>query len=513
MARKINTFEGGTNGTAVTTGNTGGASGDAANQIVAGAGWTHRFSSAQAMHGSLSLEQVGGSGTQAYFAWTYTSVDRVYGRAYAYLTTAFQGRSLIQCRAAAAQTWRIALTSGGVVEFRNAANTLVDSSAALSLNTWYRIEFDVQQSTGNFTVLIYVGDGVTGGDLLDTLSGTGASLGTTDFDEIRFGQIANATGLNSLFFDGLDVNDVGLPGPWLQTVTPGGIASGEAFGTALITEYIVPGGIASGEAFGSPTVSQASGTQNISPSGIASAEAFGAALLTYVVAVSGIASGEAFGTATIGLAVVVSGIPSAEAFGSPTVSPGAVTVSPSGIASAETFGSPTVTTGAVSVAPTGIGSAEAFGTATLSTGPVSVVVSGIASGEAFGTAVVSAGGFVVQPSGVSSAEAFGSPTVTTGPVVVAPTGIGSAEAVGSPVVTLGLFVVEPSGIASAELFGGATVTVEGVGLPQVIAPSGIASAGTVRPPVVTVMAGSLCVCVDLEGMVPQFGTPVVTRMA
>lgn len=87
-------------------------------------------------------------------------------------------------------------------------------------------------------------------------------------------------------------------------------------------------------------------TQTVSPSGIASAEAFGTAALSAVITVSptGIASGEAFGTALVNDgAVRPAGIASAQAFGTATITPGPVTLSPTGIGSAENFGTPKIT--------------------------------------------------------------------------------------------------------------------------------------------------------------------------
>jgi hypothetical protein len=64
-----------------------------------------------------------------------------------------------------------------------------------------------------------------------------------------------------------------------------------------VTEQdIYPTGIASGEAFGTPIVSQ---PQEIYPSGIPSAEAFGTPLLTMFVTPTGIESAEAFGTPNV----------------------------------------------------------------------------------------------------------------------------------------------------------------------------------------------------------------------
>ena len=262
-----------------------------------------------------------------------------------------------------------------------------------------------------------------------------------------------------------------------QVITPTGIASEEAFGTASVNRYEAPTGIASEEAFGTPVVAgpitatgiaseEAFGTAQLNRTlpvvGIASEEAVGTpvvqatALLT-VVAI-GIASEEAFGTAVVTLTVHASGIASEEAFGTATVN---LTVHPSGVTSEEAFGTPTV---AFYEAPTGIASEEAFGTAVV---VLTVHPSGIASEETFGTASVM---LTVAPSGIASEEAFGTPVVA-GPITA--TGIASEEAFGTASVTLG---VTGAGIASEEAFGTATIRVY-------VAPSGIASAeafGTLR---------------------------------
>jgi len=132
--------------------------------------------------------------------------------------------------------------------------------------------------------------------------------------------------------DAIDIDGEAISDPWSigadwvaasgDDISPTGIASEEAFGTAVLTTGAVtlsPTGIASAEAFGSHTVAN---VQVLSPSGIASEEAFGTAVLTT----------------------------------------GAVTVSPSGIASEESFGAHNVSQ-ATFLRPTGIASAEAFGVA------------------------------------------------------------------------------------------------------------------------------------------------------
>jgi hypothetical protein len=225
-----------------------------------------------------------------------------------------------------------------------------------------------------------------------------------------------------------------------QDISPGGIASAEAFGTAVIGRGpvdIAPGGVASAEAFGTATLNS---TNTIAPGSIASAEAFGTATISTANSIlpGGIASAEAFGTAIISTTneILPGGIASGEAFGNAVVAlQGTQIVQPTGIASAEVFGTATITPGSVDVAPSGIGSAEAFGTAVI-TAEATIAPAGIASGEAFGTAAITPGAVSILPSGIASAEAFGTPTVTdsSAGLIIAPPGIPSGEAFGQPIV-------------------------------------------------------------------------------
>lgn len=306
---------------------------------------------------------------------------------------------------------------------------------------------------------------------------------------------------------------VGNPTSGAQTITPNGLASAEAFGTAKIVMYLSLSGLASGEAFGTAKVNravapsaipsaeafgssklnfrltpsglasaEAFGTINmaqdvvLSPSAIASAEAFGASKLNLRLLLSAIASGEAFGTSKLNFTLKPGAISSGEAFGSHVVSSGFI-ISVSGIASAEAFG-----TGKIQLylLPGGISSAEAFGSARL----VKIVSpGGIASAEAFGTSKL---GFVLKPSSIASAQAFGDATVSAGGTIISLGGISSLEAFGTGKLNRTLPM---SGIASAEAFGSTRfviyvrpsgiATVEAFGTQSVqrhIAPAGIASA-------------------------------------
>lgn len=127
------------------------------------------------------------------------------------------------------------------------------------------------------------------------------------------------------------------------SITPSGLSSAEAFGTAVIGRgavSITPNGIASAEAFGTAVLSS---LYTITANAIATAEAFGTAVLsTGAVSVlpSGIATTEAIGAAVLsnGFAILPLSIESLEALGNPVLTVGNVTILPAGIASSETIG-------------------------------------------------------------------------------------------------------------------------------------------------------------------------------
>jgi len=97
-----------------------------------------------------------------------------------------------------------------------------------------------------------------------------------------------------------------------QTASPTGIVSAGAFGTLEVTggiTTVTPDGIASGEALGPPTGAHAQ------PAGIDSGEAFGLLQVNLSVPIAGLGSEEAFGNLTATCPARPVGISSGEAFG------------------------------------------------------------------------------------------------------------------------------------------------------------------------------------------------------
>lgn len=286
------------------------------------------------------------------------------------------------------------------------------------------------------------------------------------------------------------------PSGGAQTISPTGIASAEAIGSARLDLTIAAQAIAGAEAFGSASVALAGGAQTASPSAIASSEAFGAARLDLTVSAASIASTEAFGVARADQTVSPSAIASGEAHGAATMG---LEIVPTAITSAEAFSAATVIN-AGTLALSGIPSGEAFGAATLG---LHIEPAGIAPAEAVGTPAV---GNIVAPASIASAEAFGAAQIDqhvsvtgivsaetfgvaslSGSITLSPASIGSGETVGQPALVL---VIGPPSIGSAEAHGAARLdleirpagitTLEAFGAPRVLAldmfaPDGISS--------------------------------------
>lgn len=191
------------------------------------------------------------------------------------------------------------------------------------------------------------------------------------------------------------------------SLSPTGIASGGAFGTASVSRgpvAVAPTGIASASAVGSATVTR--GAVGVSPTGVSSGEAFGDAMVerpngAQHVSPTGFTSG-AIGSPTVtpGVAgVALVGVSSAEAFGDTGIVPGPVTVTAAGVGSGGALGAPIVIRG-FKLSPTGI--------------------PGILGSLAFGTPTVGFdSGSHLHPSSVVSSEVFGRPTVGGGVVLAA----------------------------------------------------------------------------------------------
>lgn len=183
-----NDFEGGSDETTITTGNSGGASGDAFTLVNIGSGNALKYDTAHAAHGLLSarLDLGTSSGTPDQFGWvTFANQTEVWGYAYIYLTSIFSLPTAMRLigfvNSSSVGIGRINLGNDRTIQvddknFAHTANTV----GVVPLNTWTRIAYRCKASAtvGEIEARIYLGDNstpITDGTVQTT---AGADTGT-----------------------------------------------------------------------------------------------------------------------------------------------------------------------------------------------------------------------------------------------------------------------------------------------------------------------------------------------
>lgn len=249
MVAVANTAEGGSDETAVTTGNSGGSSGDAWDSVSIGTAATLVFDTAQAVRGSLSYRHAtGATSTTANARWTSTTLtgspSQLWGRFYCRFSDPLSDRSIARARSGTTQVIRLQITSSGTIQLRNSANSVVaTSSTVLSADTWYRIEFNaVPGTTATSEFKIFVGDSTTA---TETVNGSSDYSSATTVDEFGIGNFANGADAPSMWYDDIEANSSGYPGPSLITVTPSAIAATATIPAATVATgaTVSPGAI------------------------------------------------------------------------------------------------------------------------------------------------------------------------------------------------------------------------------------------------------------------------------
>ena len=221
----VNTFEGGTNTTTISTGNSGGASGNAFNAVSIGAGGSVTFSNTTAAGGTLSaLLQSGASSAQVGVRWILNSSQPViYGSFYiqvaAYPTGGSGGNDKIfqlLNNQNATSLCALRVTGLGQLLVQDAGGTTLYTFAnPLALNTWYRIEtrwaLSGAQNAGQGTVRLFSPDN-SQVPIEQVTTAADQNFGGSPAGEASFGWLGGHPN-EIAYFDNLNVNNTGFPGP------------------------------------------------------------------------------------------------------------------------------------------------------------------------------------------------------------------------------------------------------------------------------------------------------------
>lgn len=211
-------------GTAVTTGNSGGGSGNAFSTV---SGTTIAFDddSAGGRHGVWNYRVAPTGSTAVYVAWTLSSVDVVQTAFYVRWpsTPSTNVRMVAIERGAGVRAGSLSLLSaeGRKISVLDAGdNSNFQTSGALAVNTWYRIEFKVIRGptsvTGTLEFAYYLGDSTTP---IETFSSSSMFTGTSALTSIQFGKVITVADTTAWAMDSIrswDASDVPstLNNPW-----------------------------------------------------------------------------------------------------------------------------------------------------------------------------------------------------------------------------------------------------------------------------------------------------------
>lgn len=260
MARG-NSFEGGTDEANITTGNSGGASGDAFDSVSIGTGATVVYDNAQAAHGSNSARiATTGTSSLAYVAYTLASVTSDISRAYIRLTSLpAVVQILTRYMSGANQGLRVNVKAAGTLEVRDAGNTVVGTTtSAVTPGQFWRYELQPGFGAGAGTCVLRLYTDPDSDTITDSLNLSGLTL-TANATEVRFGVGAAAANMAAVWFDDLAVEGATWHGPAVRSITPTGISVAATPGSTALSQSfgVTPTGIAVPASLGSPTIAHA----------------------------------------------------------------------------------------------------------------------------------------------------------------------------------------------------------------------------------------------------------------
>ena len=216
---KANTAEGGSSGTTVTTGNSGGGSGDAFASVTLVAGGTAQFSNTHAHGGTLSYKLANTAAAEN-VRLNYSGLTQIatyYARCYIYLTANPVGNNPIMVFWSAIDNteYYVNINSSGHLQIQDGSAVATHTTTAtITLNAWVRVE---AMCTGSATVgqrelkLFNSPESTTPTETLTSA----ATLNTSgNLKEVDFGaMIAGDPSIGPLWFDDLAVANTAYPGP------------------------------------------------------------------------------------------------------------------------------------------------------------------------------------------------------------------------------------------------------------------------------------------------------------
>lgn len=212
MTTYTNNAEGGTSGTTVTTGNSGGASGNAWDLIAIGTASTLTFDNAHAAHGTLAYKIVCAANVGTYLRQTFGSpVSSVTARMYLYFTANPAGATAIfGWFSTNTVLVRAFVSSTGKLTIASTAGGTAAMTTSIPLNAWFRVDMTatISATVGAATLNRY--DSMDSVTVTDTVGQTGANYGGSTSNIIRVGLGTVPSGFAPTYWvDDIAYNDTG----------------------------------------------------------------------------------------------------------------------------------------------------------------------------------------------------------------------------------------------------------------------------------------------------------------
>lgn len=231
MTLKKNGGDDGSNGTTVTTGNSGGTVDNVFSAVSIGAGSALTFDNATVAHGLLSYKFVMISGITTTVSWTYSSPTTIVLRFYVMFDTLPSATlRLVDVRNSGGTILRIQISAGNLFQVQEGGTgTPINmTTAAFQAGVWYRWEMEISviaAGTGAYKADYYYGDSAQS---IQGVTRTTGQLGTTAITLVTF--CGNAAANHTVHFDDMAVNDgstvyLGPVRPQLRQLAMAGVGS------------------------------------------------------------------------------------------------------------------------------------------------------------------------------------------------------------------------------------------------------------------------------------------------
>jgi hypothetical protein len=241
-----NTLDGGTNGTTVTSANSGGASGDAFQLTSVPAGGTLAYDNTLAFSSPNSIKMAtGGTVGSAYVGWTTAlpqTETQMYFGAMMYFT-ALPTTNINVVRAvntgiaSSVAAFEIVITTAGNYRVLGANGaTIMTSSDVIPLNTWFRVEGFLDTNTRAYEVRYWASAGSTGAPT-NSSSGTSSIIGSTGWyiNDVRYGFArTSAINIGPFWMDNLGASRSGWIGPGVVPVAASDTLSASVSDTSSV---------------------------------------------------------------------------------------------------------------------------------------------------------------------------------------------------------------------------------------------------------------------------------------